>query len=100
MRDETPAVYLLAGPDGPAKAAYARILVDHGVLEVPAGQPAQLAATLAGHVQAGRDAFLDHELVPHAERDRYKSLVEEHGGEWCLITFSADHAALATHLND
>ena len=98
MRDHTPAVYLLAGPDGPAKAAYARTLAEHGVVEVLPGPPAQLTATVIEHVQAGRDTFLDHEQVPVDERDRYKALVEEHGGEWCLITFTVDHAALATRL--
>jgi hypothetical protein len=95
MRDESPAVYLLAGPAGPAKAAYARVLTDHGVLEVRPETPAETVATLVGHVQAGRDAFLDQDLVPIEDRDRYKALVEEHGGQWCLITFAVDHTALA-----
>jgi hypothetical protein len=99
MRDDTPAVYLLAGPAGSAKAAYARTLTDHGVVEVPAGSPSQVASTLIAHMQAGRDAFLDDEHVPSEEWDAYKALVEEHGGQWCLITFTVDHAPLATWLN-
>ena len=94
MRDDTPAVYLLAGPAGPAKAAYVRALIDHGVAEVVAGSPAQTAASLVDHVRAGRDSFLDHDTGAVEERDRYKALVEEHGGEWCLINFTVDHAPL------
>ncbi len=87
-------MYLLAGPAGPAKAAYARVLIDHGVVEVcPA-----TAATLVEHVQAGRDAFLDHDLFPADESDRYRALVEEHGGQWCLINFGVDHSPLAARL--
>jgi hypothetical protein len=104
MRDDTPSVYLLAGPAGPAKSAYAQVLIEHGVAEVAVGSPGltadgrigEAAHTLVEHVRTGRDAFLDHELVPVDERDRYKALVEEHGGQWCLINFTVDHSPLAT----
>lgn len=96
MRDDTPAVYLLAGPAGPAKAAYARALLDHGVLEVPPGSPSQL---LVDYMQTGRDAFLDQEQVPAEDRERYKALVEQHGGQWCQITFTVDHNPLVSRLN-
>jgi hypothetical protein len=95
MRDDTPAVYLLAGPAGPAKAAYARALIDNGVIEV---RPATASHTLVDHLQTGRDAFLDHEGVSVEDRDRYRALVEEHGGQWCMIHFSVDHAPLAARL--
>lgn len=99
MRDDTPAVYLLAGPAGPAKAAYAQALTDHGVVEVPSAEPpGQIASTLVAHVQTGRDAFLDHDSVPAEDQDRYKALVEEHGGQWFLINFTVDHASLGTRL--
>jgi hypothetical protein len=99
MREDTPAVYLLAGPAGPAKAAYARTLTDHGVVEVPASSPGQVASALVAHLQAGRDVFLDQEELPADQRDAYKALVEEHGGQWCLITFTVDHAPLAAWLD-
>jgi len=99
MRDDTPSVYLLAGASGPAKSAYARMLVEHGVAEVPVGSPGQTVSALASHVETGRDAFLDHELMPAEEWDRYKALVEEHGGQWCLITFTVDHSPLATRFS-
>jgi hypothetical protein len=95
MRTDIPAVYLLAGPVGPAKAAYAQALIDHGVVEVPALSPAE---TLVECLQTGRDTFLDQEGVPAEEKDRYKALVEAHGGQWCLINFTVDHALLATGL--
>ena len=91
-----PSVYLLAGPSGPAKSAYTQVLAEHGVAEVPVGSPVQTVSALVTHVQTGRDAFLDHDLVPAEELDRYKALVEEHGGQWCLINFTVDHSPLAT----
>src|SRR5688572_1299742 len=96
MRDDTPAVYLLAGPAGPAKTAYAQALIDHGVVEVPAGSSGQ---TLVDHLLTGRDAFLDQDRVPAEDRELYKALVETHGGQWCLINFSIDHSLLATRLS-
>ena len=61
MHDHTPSVYLLAGPDGPAKAAYARKLTEHGFVEVPPGPPADLATAVVEHLRAGHDVFLDHD---------------------------------------
>jgi len=98
MRDDTPSVYLLTGSAGPAKAAYARALADNGVIAVEPGTAKATAADLAAHVQAGRDAFIDHE-IDTAERDRFKALVEELGGEWCLINFTVDHGPLADRLD-
>jgi hypothetical protein len=98
MREDTPAVYLLAGPAGPAKAAYVQTLIDHGVVEVPPGPASQVSATLVAHLQSGRDVFLDQEQIAPEDRDGYASLIEEHGGQWCLITFSVDHTPLATRL--
>ena len=97
MRDDTPSVYLLTGPAGAAKAAYARLLANRGVVAVVAGTPEETADSLAAHVEAGRDAFLDQDLDV-AERDRCKALVEELGGEWCSINFTVDHGPLADRL--
>jgi hypothetical protein len=98
MRDDTPCVYLLTGPAGPAKAAYARALADQGVVAVEAGTADETAASLTDHVRAGRDAYIDHVIEP-SDRDRYKGLVEELGGEWCLINFTVDHGPLADRLD-
>jgi hypothetical protein len=95
MREDSPAVYLLAGPAKPAKEAYVRALLEHGVVEVPPGSPDQV---LVEHIQTGRDAFLDRDQLLAEDRERFKALVEEHGGQWCLITFTVDHAPLAARL--
>jgi len=31
-------------------------------------------------------------------REEYKRLVEEHGGQWCLINFSVDHEGMLRRL--
>lgn len=95
MRDDTPSVYLLAGPSGPVKAAYAQALIEQGLRSVPLGSATQTAATLIEHLRSGRDAFLDHDFAEAADRDQCKALVEEHGGQWCLINFTIDHGPLA-----
>ena len=98
MRDDTPSVYLLAGPSGPVKAAYVQALIEHGLRQVPVGPAAHTAAALIEHVRSGRDAFLDHDFTEAADRDQCKALVEEHGGQWCLISFAIDHGPLAAIL--
>jgi hypothetical protein len=98
MRDDTPSVYLLAGPAGPAKAAYVRALEDRGIDAVPTGTAEEVEASLIAHVEAGRDVFIDDELAEPGERARCKALVEAHGGQWCLINFTVDHTPLAGRL--
>ena len=94
MRDTTPTVYLLAGGASDGRAAYARALEAKGAVRVPAGDHDELA----GHVAAGRDVVLDHGLDEQAERELYKRLVEDHGGQWCLINFTVDHEGLLQRL--
>jgi hypothetical protein len=95
MRDDTPSVYLLAGPASPAKAAYAKTLAELGVAEVPAGaDDATVVDLLLTHLRSGRDAFVDEDLSDPGARERRKALVEEHGGQWCLINFTVDHTSL------
>jgi hypothetical protein len=94
MRDNMPSVYLLAGPASPSKAAYAKVLAELGVVEVPANEGG-VADLLLAHLRSGRDAFVADELSNTEERDRCKALVEEHGGQWCLINFSVDHTSLS-----
>ena len=47
---------------------------------------------------AGRDVVLDHGLEDGRQRDEYKRLVEEHGGQWCLINFTVDHEGMLQRL--
>jgi hypothetical protein len=92
MRDDTPAVYVLAGPAGPGKAAYADALVTRGVVRIDTPDD------VVEHVAAGRDVFLA--TADPAERDRCKALAEGHGAQWCLINFTGDHTPLAGRLAD
>jgi predicted kinase len=123
MRDETPTVYLLAGLPGSGKTTYAKALESEGVVRLAVDEAIQarhgtfgvdypseehfdhLASVLKeidkqliDHVEAGRDVVLDHGLGQRDERDFYKRLVEEHGGQWCLIHFSVDHTELIRRL--
>jgi hypothetical protein len=95
MRDDTPSVYFLAGPDSPAKASYARTLRELGVAEVAAPSPSEFVASLVALVRSGRDAFIAREFPSDADRDRCKLLVEDHGGQWLSINFGIDHGPLA-----
>jgi predicted kinase len=123
MRDDTPTVYLLAGLPGSGKTTYAKALESEGVVRLavddeirtrhglfgddyPAEEHLALLAgvlqdinkQLIDHVEAGRDVVLDHGLGQRDERDAYKRLVEEHGGQWCLIHFTVDHTELIRRL--
>ena len=84
MHDNAPTVYLLAGPASVGARRYANLLAVQGVIRL---EPADRDA-LADHVDAGRDVVLESEA---ADREHDKRLVEEHGGQWCVIHFSDDH---------
>ena len=99
MRDDTPTVYLLAGPAGPGKTAYARALEAHGVVRLPnAAALPETGRLLVEHSAAGRDVLLEHTLAQAGEREDLQRLVEEHGAQWCLVNFGVDHADLARRL--
>jgi predicted kinase len=123
MRDETPTVYLLAGLPGSGKTTYAKALESEGVVRLSVDEEVQARHGVLGvdyptaahsdhlasvldeindqlidHVEAGHDVVLDHSLGQREERDFYKSLVEDHGGQWCLIHFSVDHTELIRRL--
>ena len=94
MRDTTPTVYLLVGGASDGRVAYARALEAQGAVRIPVGDHGELA----GHVAAGRDVVLDHGLEDGRRRDEYKRLVDEHGGQWCLINFTVDHESMLQRL--
>jgi predicted kinase len=117
MRDDTPTVYLLAGLPGSGKT-YAKALESEGVVRLAVDEPSpaspdRVAAGRAGggpgdeinrqlvaHLEAGRDVVLDHGLAEPEQREFYKHLVEDHGGQWCLIHFTVDHTDLIRRLGE
>ena len=94
MRETTPTVYLLAGGAGAGRTAYAQALEAQGAVRVGAGEHSELA----DHVAAGRDVVLDHGLDEPGVREEYKRLVEDNGGQWCLINLSVDHEGMLQRL--
>ena len=94
MRDDTPSVYFLAGPDSPAKTSYARTLTELGVVEVSAQSASEFAAMLVSHLRAGRDAYIAREFGTREDQERCKLLVEDHGGQWLSVNFGVDHGPL------
>jgi hypothetical protein len=92
MRDDTPTVYVLAGPAAPGKAAYADALVTRGVVRVDTPDGA------VEHIAAGRDVVLEYGTAGADERDRCQTVAETHGAQWCLINFTDDHTPLAGRL--
>lgn len=109
MRDDTPTVYLLAGLPGSGKT-YAKALESEGVVrltvpaaasdEDPAGGLDEINRQLVEHLRAGRDVVIDHGMVQPEQRQFYQELVEEHGGQWCLIHFTVDHSDLIRRLDE
>jgi hypothetical protein len=91
MRDDTPSVYFLSGPDTPAKSSYARTLSELGVVEVSGSSPSELVASLVALLRAGRDVYIAHEFPNAADRERCRLLVEDHGGQWMSMNFGIDH---------
>ncbi len=103
MRDDTPTVYLLAGLPGSGRT-YAKALESEGVVRLAVAEDApapfeEMNRLLVQHLEAGRDVVLDHGLVEPEQRAFYKQLVEDHGGEWCLIHFTVDHTDMVRRLD-
>lgn len=45
---------------------------------------------IINHLGAGRSIILDHGFWKKADRDRYKKLIEDHGGAWRLLYFKVE----------
>ena len=93
MREDTPTVYLLAGPPGPGKIAYIRALEERGVhrLQAESELSDETAATLVEHLESGRDVLLDYAKADQPERDRIQCLAHTAAAESLTINFSIDH---------
>jgi len=114
-----PVVYLLCGLTGSGKTTYARRLeaercvrlsVDEAVharhgrydVDYPASEytryyeeaVAEIDRRLVELLEAGRSVVFDHGLWQRSNRDRYKALVEAHGGRWELLYFKAEPSLL------
>ena len=119
----TPLVHMLCGLTGSGKTVYAkhleaegcvRLSVDelvqarHGRYDIdyPAHEyprlyddaVAELDRRLVELLAAGRSLVLDYGLWERSNRDRYKRLVEGHGGRWRLVYFKAEREVLRRRL--
>jgi predicted kinase len=100
MRDDTPTVYLLAGPSGPGKTAYVQALAERGVVRLAAGTALtdETAAALVTQLEAGRDVMVEYDSADQSERDRCQHLADEAHAAAMIINFSRDHDALSPRL--
>ena len=99
MREDTPTVYLLAGPSGPGKVAYVKALEERGVHRLRAGTelPEETAAALVEHLESGRDVLVEYERADQAERDRMQRLADGARAQSLIVNFTLDHDQLARH---
>ena len=118
-----PIVYLLCGLTGSGKTVYARRLEAQGCVRISIDElvhvrhgrydvdyPAcayqryydeavsELDRRLVELVEANQSVVLDHGLWQRSNRDRYKALVESHGGSWELLYFKAEPSVLRSRL--
>ncbi len=119
----TPLVHMLCGLPGSGKTVYAKRLEAEGCVRLSADELVQarhgrydidypahdyprlydraveeLDRGLVELLEAGRSVALDYGLWERSNRDRYKRLIEEHGGRWRLIYFKADPELLRRRL--
>ncbi len=120
---DAPRVYLLCGVTGSGKTVHAKRLETEGCVRLSVDElvearhgrydidyPAdeylrvydeaviELDRRLVELLEAGRCVVLDHGLWERTNRDRYKRLVEAHGGRWRLVYFQAEPEFLRRRL--
>jgi predicted kinase len=82
-------------------AAHGRYGVDYPEHEYPAKERPVVDAIqreLRTHLRAGRDVVLDYGLWRRAERDAWKAVVAEAGGQWRLVYLAVNRAELLRRL--
>jgi hypothetical protein len=97
MREDTPTVYLLAGPSGPGKTAYIQALEERGVhrLRADTELSQDTAAALVEHLESGRDVLVEYDTAYQPERDRIQRLADSSRAQSVAVNFSIDHDHLA-----
>ncbi len=119
----TPLVCMLCGLTGSGKTMYAKRLEAEGYVRLSIDELVQdrhgrhdidypaheyprfydeavkeVDRQLVELLEAGQSAVLDHGLWERASRERYKRLVEAHGGRWRLFYFKAEPGLLRRRL--
>ncbi len=119
----TPLVYMLCGLTGSGKTVYAKRLETEGCVRLSIDELVQdrhgrydidypahdymglydeavteVDRRLVELLEAGQSVVLDHGLWERSNRDRYKRLVEAHGGGWRLFYFKAEPEVLRRRL--
>ena len=123
MQARRPVVFLLSGLTGSGKTIYAKKLEATGVVRLSPDEEvfarhgaygidypeheyfererpviAEIRTRLCELVRAGHSVVLDQGLWRREDRDDYKRVVEEAGGDWRLLYFKADRDLLLDRL--
>ena len=118
-----PLVHMLCGLTGSGKTMYAKRLEAQGCVRLAVDEPihdrhgrygidypahdyprlydeavTEVDRRLVELLEAGQSVVLDHGLWERSNRDRYKRLVEAHGGRWRLFYFKAEPEVLRRRL--
>jgi predicted kinase len=118
-----PVVHMLCGLTGSGKTVFAKRLESEGCVRLSVDElvqarhgrhdvdypahdyprlydeaVAELDRRLVELLDSGRSVVLDYGLWARASRDRYKRLIEEHGGRWRLVYFEAEPELLRRRL--
>jgi predicted kinase len=118
-----PVVHMLCGLTGSGKTVFAKRLEGEGCVRLSVDElvqarhgrhdvdypahdyprlydeaVAELDRRLVELLDSGRSVVLDYGLWERANRDRYKRLIEEHGGRWRLVYFEAESELLRRRL--